>query len=594
MPIPSLPLDSIIWGDCLREMRRFPRDSVDLIFADPPYNLQLKQTLIRPNRTVVDAVDDRWDQFEDFRAYDRFTTAWLKECRRLLRPTGTIWVIGTYHNIYRLGAILQNLGFWVLNDVVWIKCLAATTYVYARIPSGERPSTLKDLVRLDPSTVQLWNGEKWTQVLGWRETVSAEAAVEIELRSGERLRCTSNHQWPTQRGLVATSDLQVGDVIQTCQLPEPDEPVQPFGLDDELVGWFVGLYIAEGSRTGDTIQIASHTREAARFERLKCLADAYHGTLAIHQTKENTCTANLNGPVLNGIIDTYVGGRTAKNKRLNARCWQRSNRFLLALLNGYLSGDGYYDARNDRWRLGFTSNLDLEADLRSLCARLGIGLRLRGGWARCAGKEFPTCRGEIRFTTRSHHSARADGEVVRIGTSWCTKFWDVAVADQPHLFALASGVLTKNSNPMPNFRGVRLTNAHETLIWAKKSESARGYTFNYHQLKQMNGGKQMRSDWYFPLCGGQERLRGDDGKKAHSTQKPEKLLERIILGCTKEGDVVLDPFAGTGTTPYVAQQYGRRWIAIEKEAEYVELMARRLGVPVKPERRGVIRRRRAA
>jgi modification methylase len=161
-------------------------------------------------------------------------------------------------------------------------------------------------------------------------------------------------------------------------------------------------------------------------------------------------------------------------------------------------------------------------------------------------------------------------------------------------FWILNDVCWVKANPMPNFRGVRLTNAHETLIWAKKSESARGYTFNYHQLKQMNGGKQMRSDWYFPLCGGQERLRGDDGKKAHSTQKPEKLLERIILGCTSEGDVVLDPFAGTGTTPYVAQQYGRRWIAIEKEAEYVELMARRLGVPVKPERRGVIRRRRAA
>jgi DNA modification methylase len=255
MPTPSLPLDSIIHVDCRSVMRRWPRDSVDLIFADPPYNLQLKQTLIRPNRTLVDAVDDDWDQFRDFKEYDRFTAAWLKECRRLLRPAGTLWVIGTYHNIYRLGRVLQDLGFWILNDVAWIK-----------------------------------------------------------------------------------------------------------------------------------------------------------------------------------------------------------------------------------------------------------------------------------------------------------------------------------ANPMPNFRGVRLTNAHETLIWAKKSEAARKYTFNYHLLKQMNGGKQMRSDWYFPLCGGAERLRDAEGKKAHSTQKPERLLERIILGCTKPGDVVLDPFAGSGTTAAVARQHERRWVAVEKEREYVELMARRLGL----------------
>src|SRR5947209_9311527 len=232
MPTPSLPLDSIVCGDCRRVMRSWPRDSVDLIFADPPYNLQLKQELIRPNQTIVDAVDDNWDQFRDFREYDKFTTAWLKECRRLLKPTGTLWVIGTYHNIFRIGRILQDLGFWILNDAVWIKCLAESTRVYARIPHGERPSTLKDLARLDPSTVQLWNGEKWTQVLGWRETGSPEGAMEIELRSGERLRCTPDHRWPTQRGLVPASEIEVGDVIQTCRLPEPEEPVTPLGLDD--------------------------------------------------------------------------------------------------------------------------------------------------------------------------------------------------------------------------------------------------------------------------------------------------------------------------------------------------------------------------
>ena len=116
-----LPLDQVIQGDCIQVLEGLPEASVDLVFADPPYNLQLRQELWRPNQTRVSAVNDRWDQFEDFAAYDQFSEAWLRACRRVLKPTGTLWVIGTYHNIYRVGAILQNLGFWILNDVVWIK-----------------------------------------------------------------------------------------------------------------------------------------------------------------------------------------------------------------------------------------------------------------------------------------------------------------------------------------------------------------------------------------------------------------------------------------------------------------------------------------
>src|SRR6202171_4091225 len=156
--IESAPLDLVLEGDCLAEMARLPAASIDLVFADPPYNLQLSGELHRPDNSRVDGVEAEWDKFADFATYDRFTRAWLGECRRLLKPAGALWVIGTYHNIFRIGAILQDLGFWILNDAVWIKCLAESTRVYARIPHGERPSTLKDLVRLDPSTVQLWNG----------------------------------------------------------------------------------------------------------------------------------------------------------------------------------------------------------------------------------------------------------------------------------------------------------------------------------------------------------------------------------------------------------------------------------------------------
>jgi site-specific DNA-methyltransferase (adenine-specific) len=114
-------LDKIHLGDCIEVMGRMPSKSVDLIFADPPYNLQLAHELYRPNMTRVEAVDDDWDQFESFQSYDAFSRAWLKACKRVLKPDGSLWVIGTYHNIYRLGAIIQDLGYWILNDVVWIK-----------------------------------------------------------------------------------------------------------------------------------------------------------------------------------------------------------------------------------------------------------------------------------------------------------------------------------------------------------------------------------------------------------------------------------------------------------------------------------------
>ncbi len=249
---PKLPLNRILDGDCVEVMNSLPENSIDLIFADPPYNLQLKSDLHRPNNSKVDAVDDDWDQFSSFAAYDQFTREWLAAARRILKPDGAIWVIGSYHNIFRVGASLQDAGFWILNDVVWRK-----------------------------------------------------------------------------------------------------------------------------------------------------------------------------------------------------------------------------------------------------------------------------------------------------------------------------------TNPMPNFRGKRLTNAHETMIWASKSEGSK-YTFNYEALKSLNEGTQMRSDWVLPICTGHERLKNEQGEKAHPTQKPESLLHRVLVGSTNPGDVVLDPFFGSGTTGAVAKALGRDFIGIEREEEYRKVAEKRL------------------
>ena len=250
-PRHDLPVGQIIQKDCVAAMAALPDCSIDMVFADPPYNLQLGGELFRPEGGRVDAVDDDWDKFDTFEAYDQFTRAWLKEARRILKPNGTLWVIGSYHNIFRVGAALQDAGYWILNDIVWRK-----------------------------------------------------------------------------------------------------------------------------------------------------------------------------------------------------------------------------------------------------------------------------------------------------------------------------------TNPMPNFRGTRFTNAHETLIWASKSEDSR-YNFNYRAMKALNEELQMRSDWVIPICSGGERVK-TDGVKAHPTQKPEALLYRVLLACTNPGDVVLDPFFGTGTTGAVARRLGRQWIGIEREAKYVSVARERI------------------
>jgi len=164
------------------------------------------------------------------------------------------------------------------------------------------------------------------------------------------------------------------------------------------------------------------------------------------------------------------------------------------------------------------------------------------------------------------------------GTIWVIgsyhNIFRVGATLQDQGFWILNDIIWRKANPMPNFKGTRFTNAHETLIWASQSEKAK-YTFNYRAMKTLNDELQMRSDWVLPICGGQERLK-KGGTKVHPTQKPEALLYRVMLACTKPGDVVLDPFFGTGTTGAVAKRLGRKWIGIEREDSYIEAALERI------------------
>jgi RNA polymerase subunit RPABC4/transcription elongation factor Spt4 len=363
-------------------------------------------------------------------------------------------------------ACMDDLGLILRAEIIW--CLSGGARVYARTPTGDRPVMLRDLVRsYRPETVQLWNGQRWTQVLGWNRSPGRDGALELELRTGERIGCTPGHRWPTQRGVIRADEVRVGDVIQTCRLPEPQAPATPKALPLEDIGWLVGLYLAEGSRSKKMLQFAGHHREDTRHARLERIAAMYHGSAAVYRTSENGVTCNLSGAVLLGIIDHYVGrGRTARSKRLRKAVWQRQDVFLRALAEGYLEGDGHYDAKNDRWRLGFSANDELAADLRTLAARLGAKLSLRRHQHQFDGRTFPGWRGEWRWTRSVHHNAKQDGEVIAIRSSRAREFYDVGVADEPHLFALASGVLTHNSKPnsLPESVTDRVRRSHEVVF----------------------------------------------------------------------------------------------------------------------------------
>jgi len=428
-------------------------------------------------------------------AGNRVPASWSNRSQpQRIRPSSDIKPKDLIGQPWMLAFALRADGWYLRRDIIW--CLSGGTRVYARTQKGEMPMTIKDLVRLRTETVQLWNGEKWTQVLGWSET-PREETVEIRLRSGEVIGCTPHHEWPTQRGRVAASDLRVGDVIDSTVLPEPESAKSPALIPNE-VGRFIGLYLAEGSRSGGTIQIASHVREHDREAFLRELAEQYGGSVHVHRTSPSGMTINVESRVLSALVDTYVGGRVARDKHLKVECWKRSNAFLSEVLRGYLEGDGHYDEKNTRWRLGFTGNDALAADLRTLAARLGVGLRLSRASQTSNGRTFPGWRGELRFEKSGHHNEKPDTEVVAIGRSRARKFWHIGVADAPHTFALASGVLTCNSkpNPMPETVSDRPTTAHEYVFLLSKQPR---YYYDAEAIKEpATGGAHTRGSGVNP------------------------------------------------------------------------------------------------
>lgn len=348
----------------------------------------------------------------------------------------------------------QTPRWRVRNVVRW--CLDGDTVVYAKTPKGIGPARLLHLAQnWQPDQWSLWDGTRWTKVLGWSSS-TADDAIEIEFRNGERVSATREHEWPTGRGLLRTDALTVGDVVDSARLPDSDVP-SPAYLPDADIGWLLGTFLADGSfDSRDRIQISGHRDESAlRLARLSALAAAYDGTCTSHEVGEgNEGVVVLRSYVLAAVIRRYVGGDGARTKCLRAAAWRRNNAFLAHMLAGYLDGDGWYDAKNARWRLGFTDNPWLARDLRTICARLGYSCRVRrlpraadprGG--QFAGTASHYHRGDIRLAPGP--LVKPDSEIVALRPSKRRRFYDIGVEGEPHLFALASGILTHNCRPNP-------------------------------------------------------------------------------------------------------------------------------------------------
>jgi hypothetical protein len=383
---------------------------------------------------------------------------------------------------WRVALALQADGWILRQDIIWHKCLSGGTHVYAQTQKGEMPMMLRDAARFDPKTVKLWNGSSWTQVLGWTRMSAARDETELVLRSGERISCTPDHRFPTERGLLCAGEIKVGDVLGSVDLPQPVECHAPDAITLDAA-WFVGLYVAEGSRHDGKIHIAGHVREVERWERVQKITTYYGGTTTLRHDGNNQLIT-VHSRLLCAILDTYMDGKDAKTKHLNVKCWAHSNDWLLELLLGYLSGDGHWDDKNHRWRLAFTRNYSWERDLRTMAARLGIKLTLNTATATGFGQQWPCFRGEMRMVVGDYWNCKKMTEVVEVRKARCREVYDVEVADDPHVFALASGVLTHNSSPMPESIRNRCTKSHEYIFLLTKRQQ---YFYDMEAVREKTG-----------------------------------------------------------------------------------------------------------
>lgn len=582
----NIQYNRVICGDSGQILEEFPDECIDLVVTSPPYD-----TLRKYNGSGM-----LWNR----EMFERIA----RELTRVMKPGGVIvWNVNdkTENGSETCTSFRQALYFvdecgMCLNDtMLW--CLSGGENLWVKSKKCVSPMPIKDMVRLDPKDVQLWNGEKWVNVIGWKENSSTKTRVRIQLRSGENIYCTKEHRWVLENGKeIITEDLKVGDILKKCELP--DEGTHKPAILTKDILWLIGLYIAEGSHSNEIIQISLCADEIKWVDRITSAIESVGGTVK-YNIDGNSLYVRCHSKIFNAILSQYVGGRTSKDKHLNNICWSLSNSDLKEIVNGYLDGDGGYDEKNKRWRLGFTENRYLERDLRVLSARLGSKLILlrKGARIKSLNKTYPTLKGEWRWERSGHYNEKNTSEILSITEEYnkeTDKMWDIEVDSEDHLFSLASGVLTHNckTNPMPQVKQPRYNQCFEYMFVFSKGKPK---TFNpimvpckcagqkydstaknidgesgRHKLSyNVNNEKVDDNVWEFAVA-------QNKGDKTHPAVFPIELPLRHIKSWTNKGDIVLDPFCGSGTTLIAAEQLGRKWIGIDVDQKYCDLCIERM------------------
>ena len=552
---------------------------------------------------------------------------------------------------------------WILrNKIVWYKCLGSSTQLYVKTSTGTFRTNVKDLYKIKGEK-HVYGTKGWVKITNFVKNPMSDMFT-IHLRNGTRIEVTPEHRFPLEDGrLLCANDLKKGDKIAHTRLP--DNEGSELGTYDN--GYIVGMYLAEGSKTERMIQFSLNVKEDYIANKIRNFTIKYAGTFGEYDYG-NKKSVHISGKVPISIIDHYVSAYGAKNKHLSSHAFNENNIFLQGVLDGYLDGDGHYEKENDRYRLNFTLNRELEYDLRLICNRLGYNMRafLSHATETKSGKSFPTIHGEIRKKKSGHHNQKDDYEIMRIERTKGVSY-EIEVDSEDHLFTLIDGTLTHNSNGMPSSVKDRLSNKWEYVFFFTKSQkyyfdldsirkplaessikrisqknipnqfkSGKFVDFaetdpvnnipkilnNMHQKYQEQGAYQRSHSGYFNEDGSlrvgsgganpgdvinqpavrhkswasnpghtftHERKYDPDADGgdffdiptrshsfAHFAVFPETLVEPLIkAGCPKDG-VVLDPFAGSGTTGVVAKKLGRSSILIEISGEYCKIIKERM------------------
>lgn len=580
-----IDINKIYCGDATSVLEKIDTECVDMVITSPPYS-----NLRNYGGTLVEWNHDKFKEIAN-------------ELNRVLKPGGVIvWVVGDKTDKgsetcipFEQVLYFREIGLNLNDTMIW--CLSGGEYVYCKTKKAIGPMMLKDITRLNPSDVELWDGNKWVKVISFKENKNTEEKVRITLRSGQNIYCTKEHMWVLENGEEKmTGELNVGDKLKTCLLPNI-ELHNPKILDNDVL-WLIGLYIAEGSHSEDTIQISLCKDEIEWVERIKRAIEGLGGSVT-HDIIGGTLNVRIYSKVFEAILQQYISGKTSKDKHLNQICWKLPNEKLSVILDGYLDGDGSYAEDSKQWKLGFTNNYYLEKDLRCLCARLGYYLTLKNKIHKCNNKKHKGYGGYLKKELNGHYNEKCRSEIIEITTIKKRKnehLWDVEVDSKEHLFALSSGVLTHNckTNPMPQVKQPRYQDKFEYMFVFSKGKPK---TFNPIMRKCTESGKHYKStvrvintdndrkdiDYFvsdetvdynvWDLSVAQNKILYEiDGKKMkHPAVFPYEIPFRHIKTWTNEGDLVLDPFIGSGTTALAAMDLKRNYIGIDANEDYCKI-----------------------